>query len=373
MKPIILATLLILAGGAASAATEDEARASIGDTRLTAGDVVLLDEPIEGNAFAAGARVEVLERVDRSAFVSGGDVTVAGSVGRNLYAAGGDVRLEGEVEGDVRAAGGKVRMASGARIDGDASFAGGSIDVDGEIGAGLRAYGESIFINGRVGGDVEAAGERIRIGPDARIEGRVEYRSSRDIQVDPQAQIAGGISELQKDRRWLRKVGHGAAIVGGITISLGMVLLGALLILAMPRFSREAASTIRQKPWQSLGLGCIMLVGLPFAIIVLLVTVIGIPLALLLVFGYVVLMLLGYLVAAIFVGDSVLERIGGGRIGSLWWRALFLFLALIAIAIVKQLPVVGDLIVLLLFIAGIGAFTMRSWQGFRLEADSVSR
>lgn len=78
-----------------------------------------------------------------------------------------------------------------------------------------------------------------------------------------------------------------------------------------------------------LSLGCIMLVGVPFAVIVLLVTVIGIPLALLLVFGYVVLMLLGCLVAAIFVGDSVLERIG--------------------------------------------AFTMRSWQGFRLKSEPVSR
>lgn len=369
----LMASIVLALASIGSAAADDEARASIGDTRLTAGDVVMLDEPVEGNAFAAGARVEVRERVDRSAFVSGGDVTVTGSIGRNLFAAGGDVRLEGRVEGKARAAGGKIRVAPEASIGGDASFAGGSIEVDGEVGKRLRAYGGTIVINGRVGGDVELAGEKIRIGPDARIGGRIEYRSGRDIVVDPQARVANGVTEMQRDRRWLRRFGHGAAIAGGITISLGMVLLGALLILAMPRFSREAAATIRRKPWQSAGLGCIMLIGVPFAIIVLLITVIGIPLALLLVFGYVVLLLLGYLVGAIFVGDTVLERIGSAKLDSVWWRALFMFLALIAIAIVKVVPLIGGLVVLLLFVAGIGAFTMRSWQGFRVEADAVSR
>ena len=115
-----------------------------------------------------------------------------------------------------------------------------------------------------------------------------------------------------------------------------------------------------------------MLLGVPFAIIVLLVTVIGIPLALLLVFGYVVLMLLGYLVAAMFVGDTALERIGKEKVDSAWWRVLFMFLALIVIAIVKQVPFIGGLAVMLLFIAGIGAFTMRSWRGFRNDAAEAT-
>jgi cytoskeletal protein CcmA (bactofilin family) len=368
-----IATLILLVSGSLGAATaEDSTEASIGDSRLTAGDVVVLEEPIDGNAFAAGSRVELRERVDRSAFLSGGSVTMAGSVGRNLYAAGGEVRIEGEVEGKARAAGGKVRVSREARIGGSAAFAGDSIEVDGAVGGRLRAYGDTIVINGSVDGDVELAGENIRIGPEARITGRVEYRSGRDIDVDAAAQVAGGVSELQQERRWLRQMGRGATIFGGVTISFGMVLLGALLILAMPRFSREAGATILKQPWQSAGLGVVMLLGVPFAIIVLLVTVIGIPLALLLVFGYVVLMLLGYLVAAIFVGDAALERIGKAKVDSAWWRVLFMFLALLAIAIVKQVPFIGGLAVAILFIAGIGAFTMRSWRGFRQDTGEAT-
>ncbi len=362
---------LILAGVAGSAAARDTARASIGDSRLTAGDDVSLDQPIDGNAFAAGGRVEVLDRVDRSVFVSGGTVTVSGSVGRNLYAAGGEVRIEGSVEGRVRAAGGKVAVAPGARIGESATLAGGTIEVDGTVGGRLRAFGDTIFINGSVDDGVDVAGENIRIGPNARIGGAVKYRSSRDILVDPAAQIAGGVTEMQQDRRWLRRMGRGATIVGGATVSLGMVLIGALLILAMPRFSREAAATIRRRPWQSAGTGLLMLLGVPFAVIVLLVTVIGIPLALLLVFGYVLLLLFGNLIAAIFVGDQALERIGREKLDSAWWRVLFMVLALVAIALVKQVPFLGALIVIVLFVSAIGAFTIRSWAGFRSEAGQI--
>lgn len=356
------ATLVLLFYGSGMALADDMARASIGGSELIAGGVAVLDEPIDGNAFAAGGRVEVRERIERNAFVSGGDVTVAGSIGKNLFASGGDLRLEGEVEGKARVAGGTLRMAPGARIGGEASFAGGTIEIDGSIDGRLHAYGERIVINGSVGGDVELAGSNIRLGPEARIAGKLVYRSSDEIVLDPGAQVTGGITKSRKEREWLRRLGRGASIAGGITAAIGMLLLGAVLILGMPRFSREAAAAIRNKPWQSLGLGCVMLIGVPIATVILVITLVGIPLALLLAFAYVALLMLGYLIGAIFVGDQALERIDAAKLGSVWWRALFLLLAVVVIAIVRQVPVVGDIATGLLFLAGIGAFTMRTYR-----------
>jgi cytoskeletal protein CcmA (bactofilin family) len=352
---------------------DDTARASVGDHRLSAGDEVSLGEYVPGNVYLAAGRVHLDDRVGGSAFVTGGEVDVTGSVGRNLYAAGGDLRIEGEVEGNVRAAGGKVRVTRGARLRDNVTLAGGSVEVEGEVGEDLQVFGESIVINASVGGDLELAGESIRIGPEARIAGRLEYRSGGSIVVDPQAQVAQGIEEVDADdKNWLRKARRGATRVGGALFTLGVVLLGALLILGLPAFSREAAATIRREWWQSAGIGCVMLIGVPFAIVVLMITVIGIPLALMVIFGYIVLLMLGYVIAALFVGDLALERLGGERIKSLGWRVLFLLLALIALSIVRHVPLIGGLAVALLFVAGIGAFTMRSWKGVRQKDDAVS-
>jgi hypothetical protein len=103
------------------------------------------------------------------------------------------------------------------------------------------------------------------------------------------------------------------------------------------------------------------------------VTIIGIPLALVLAFAYGALLILGYLIGAIFVGDFALGRIDAGKLDSVWWRALFLLLAIVAIAVVKAVPVVGPIAAMLLFLAGLGAFTLRAWQGFRSEPAAASR
>jgi cytoskeletal protein CcmA (bactofilin family) len=352
-RKILFFALLLSAAG--TAAADDNARAMLG-----------------GNAFMAGGYVELDDRVARNAFLSGGNVAVTGQVGRSLFAAGGDVRLEGEVDGDAHMAGGTLRLSREAEVGGDATLAGGSIAVDGSVGGDLDAYGERVALDGSVGGDVRFAGDTLRLGPNARVAGELTYRSSSDIVVEPGAQVSGGIHRSMKEPSW-RRGARGAAILGGITVSLGMMLLGAVLVLGMPRFSRDTGRAIRRKPWQVLGLGCAMLVGVPIALALLAVTIVGIPLAVLLAFAYGALLMLGYLVGAIFVGDFVLERVNAARLDSVWWRALFLLIAIIAIAVLHRVPVIGDLAWCLLFLAGIGAFTMRAWQGLRDEPSAVSR
>ena len=154
--------------------------------------------------------------------------------------------------------------------------------------------------------------------------------------------------------------------------SIGVLVLGTLLILGLPAFSREAATAIRREWLQSAAIGCVMLIGVPLAAVILMITIIGIPLALMMVFGYMVLLMLGYVIGAIFVGDFALERLGGERVKSVGWRVLFLLLALVLLSIVRHLPLIGGLAVALLFVAGIGAFTMRTWRGFRRKDGAVA-
>ena len=373
MNRILALGILALAGLARIAAADDTARASVGENRLSAGDEVTMDEYVPGNVYLAAGRVHLDDRIGGSAFVTGGEVDVTGSIGHNLFAAGGDLSIEGEVEGDVHAAGGKLRVQRGAQLRGDATLAGGSIDVEGDVGGDLQTYGESIYINSVIGGDLRLAGEDIRIGPDTRVSGRLEYKSGGKFAIDPKAQVEQGVKQLDADDHdWLWKGHHGPSRGSHRMFSIGVLVLGTLLILGLPAFSREAASAIRREWLQSAGVGCVMLIGVPLAAVIFMITIIGIPLALMMVFGYVVLLMLGYVIAAIFVGDFALERLGGERVKSNGWRVLFLLLALVLLSIVRQLPLVGGLAVALLFVAGIGAFTMRTWRGFRSGDNAVS-
>ncbi len=368
MRKEILAGCLMLALAGGTAVAEDSAHASFGDDRFSAGEQVRLDEDVPGDAFVAAGRSLLEGRIEGDAVVTGGEVEVRGQVGDDLYAAGGDVRIEATVEGNVRAAGGTVRVARGADLKGSASLAGGRVEVAGTVGRTLQVFGEHIDINGIVGGDVSLTGEDIRIGPDARISGRLTYRSRNEANIDPRAQVAGGIERKpRKIREWGKGMGEIAWGFGRALFFLGLVALGALFVLVAPRFSRAAPATVKSDVLASLGLGLAMLVCIPLAAALMMITIIGIPLGLTVLAGYVLLLMLGYLVGALFIGDFALARLGAEKADSVGWRILFLLFALVALAFVRQLPALGGLVALLVFLAGVGALTLHGWRNWQAQ------
>jgi hypothetical protein len=137
----------------------------------------------------------------------------------------------------------------------------------------------------------------------------------------------------------------------------------ALFRIVFPAFSQGAASVVGSKPLQSLGLGLAILACIPFVTVVLLITVIGIPLALLLIPIYLLVMFLGWATAALFVAQRGTEVLRPGRNVSLAMQLFALLLALGALWLVRQIPFVGGLIALTALLAGIGALVWRAWNG----------
>ncbi|MGE5334197.1 MAG: hypothetical protein ACM3N4_05815 [Nitrososphaerota archaeon] len=73
----------------------------------------------------------------------GGNITVLGRVSSDVMAVGGDIAVSGEVDGRVLALGGNVTLLPGARIGGDVQAVGGSVSrspgvvVGGQVDSGI--------------------------------------------------------------------------------------------------------------------------------------------------------------------------------------------------------------------------------------------
>ena len=365
-----LAAAFLAAAGmtAGPAMAADEARGSFGDDRYVAGDDVMLEEDVAGDALVVGGRSEVAGRVAGDALVTGGTVDVRGEIDEDVYAAGGDVRIEALVRGNLRAAGGSVSLEPTGRVDGNATLAGGNVDVYGTVGRGLQAFGGRIRLDGEVGGDVEVASDNVRIGPNARIGGRLLYRGPGMPEVADGAVIAGGI---EKQRRAFKDIGPESGIgrvATGVMRALwfaGVLLVGVLFVALFPDFSRQVAATVRTDVVASIGLGLALLVAVPVVAVVLFVTIVGIPLGFAVLLGYALLLMLGYMTGALALGDFLLGKAKPAEVRSAGWRILFLVAALVLIALVRRIPAVGELAVFVLFLAGFGAFSLRALRGYR--------
>jgi len=137
------------------------------------------------------------------------------------------------------------------------------------------------------------------------------------------------------------------------------MLAGVVWRLVFPVQSRSAEASLADRPWRSLGIGALVVLATPPAAVLLLVTVVGAPLALAAIAAYALLLLLGYLVTAGALGERLLRDTGRVPNASRAREALALAAALLALMLIGWLPWLGWLVSLAAAMAGIGSLVDR--------------
>lgn len=361
--------LLLLGGALAGCSLEygnDSTATQIGADHVGVGGDVNLTDEVGGDAFLAGGRVTTAAEVKGDLVAAAGEVSIGGSVGDDLYAAGGQVQVDAIVAGNARVAGGDVTIGPATVISGALSTTGGRLRFEGNTQGYLRASGGSVHIDGVVQGDAEVEADEITLGPNTRIMGKLIARSPREPVVPAGAQITGGVEYNQAE------VGHVIDVdavdasptghdFGSFFWMLGVFIAGALFMLAFPAYSARAAKWIGQEPLRSLGLGFVILVSLPVLVVMLAITVVGIPLALVVVLLYLLLLFLGWVTAALFVGQKLLGFVRSDAPDSTGRRLLALLVAVLALWLVGFVPVLGGWVKFAALLLGIGALVWQGW------------
>jgi cytoskeletal protein CcmA (bactofilin family) len=327
-----------------------------------------LDKRVDGDAFLSGGRVAVRGPVKGDVVVAGGDVNVADTIGQDLYATGGSIALSAQVVGNARLAGGQITIAPRGGIAGKAIIAAGNLQLSGRIGRYLMVYADSVRIDGEVGGDARITARSIELGPEAKISGKLDYRSPQPAKIDGRAVIAGGVVRNEVD--WPKEqAGALARVAGWIALMLtliGLLVVGVLMIVVFPSFSTAAAAIARARPWVSLAIGFALVLCVPVAAVLFLVSVIGAPLGLLLLFFYPVMLVLGYLTGAMAIGDVLMGWWARrrGRTLTPTMRTVALAIALLLLLLAAQIPIGGGVAVTLLLLLGLGGCSMQAYHGY---------
>jgi hypothetical protein len=351
-----------LAAWAMAAAGADAHKTTVttlASDRFVAGGSVRQTEPVKGDLIAAGGDLELEAAVQGDLVTAGGRVHVRERVGQGVYAAGGRVLIDAPVARNARVAGGHVEIGSKAAIDGNLSVAGGNVAIRGPVKGYVQAAGGEIVIDSAIDGDVVAACGKLELGPNARIGGSLRYRAGEEMKRDPAAQVAGSVERLASRHgdafaprtpgsRWTR----------GWFWTAGLVVLAIILAGALPVVGLRVGGELRAHPWIALLAGLIALVCVPAAALLLMVTIIGIPLGLLAILAYLALLLVGYIAAAVTLGDLALARAKPDAAARAPWRMGAAALAVLVLAVLARVPFVGGLVVLVTILLGMGALIL---------------
>jgi cytoskeletal protein CcmA (bactofilin family) len=317
-----------------------------------------------------------IENVITGRLISGaGTIRVESVVNGDASMAAGRIDIDGTIQGDVQAAAGAFALGPKAQIGGDLRLAAGDATISGAVGGDIIVATGSVAIEGHVAGDVRAVAGKVVVLPGAVIGGQIRNRGTGTLEVSPDAQVLGGDSS--EPAPMPKRAPHGA-ISGALlftffhlaTFGLFTLGIGLLFLALFPGFAESAATTLRVHTGATLLAGFVVAIGGLFGVIVLAVTILGIPFAVFALIVYALVLVLGYGVGALTFTAAIWRRlrVGGNALAlptGFWARALCLFLGLLLIGFLKQLPLVGGMVLVATVLLGLGALSMESWRRWR--------
>jgi cytoskeletal protein CcmA (bactofilin family) len=292
--------------------------------------------------------VEEGEVIDGDLQAVGGSIVVYGTVHGDVQAAAGDILIVGTVTGDVEAAAGAITVTGD--VGGNLQSGAGSLTIDegATIGGNVDAGAASAVIAGTVQGDVTVGGDTITLAPTADVGGDLVYDGQ--LIQQPGASVAGAVRQDPNLGGW--SVGPVVEIpdfVGTIYSVLVSFLLGGLLLVLFPAFTDEVSGQVRGDAIQSSFVALVAILASVLAILLVAITIIGIPLAILLAFAVGLTAWVGSVLGQYAVGDYVLRQSGRED------RWLALALGVLGFAVLDLVPIVGGVATFLVGLLGFGA------------------
>ncbi len=357
----ILAPIPALAATAETANRQVTVRSgeTITDDLYTASNDVVVAGTLDGNLIAAGDTITINGTVTRDVWAVGSTITINGTVSGSIRGAGNTIVVNGTVSGDLLGAGNTVTVSKGATVGRDVWVGSGELVVDGTVGRNIKARSSSVRINGAVGGAVSVtSSQALQLGPAAVINGSVRSVAPEQPQRDQAARVSGAV-DYQPASQTQPNIFE--RIRGQLYWFLASVLLLVAILLYARRAARTAAALLRKQPGWSLLAGLAFALFVPLAAVILLVTVVGIPLALVSLFGYLLVLYTAKLFVALLAGQLLLQN-DSDR----FWPTLGAgLLGLFIVYILTALPLVGGVIGLLVAIFGTGAQVLLAKQLYR--------
>jgi len=357
-----------------------------------AGSQLIVDEAVAGDLVVAGADISANGDVAEDFMAGAAVVRLSGNVADDLRVGAGNLTIGGDIGGDALAAGGTLVLSKGSTIQGDALLAGGVLTLDGDIASEALITGDEIIINGNINGaadirgrhivlngslsgDIILAAESIELGTQANIGGDVSYYTDNG-EMDFSSALQGGTATFDSSLKYFSPAGPtfsqtlGGAALWFLVSLAGAALVLLLIVLLMPKLVSAAATQLATKFWVSLGVGALFFVAAPIIILLLLITVIGIPLGLFGMFVYAFSVYAASIVTSAAIGKWLEQKLKKN-----WGKASLFFISLgilVAIKLLGLIPFVGWLIVMLIAFAGFGAVLLAKRARYKKVEGSAN-
>jgi hypothetical protein len=351
---------------------------------------VTISSSTPDNAYITAEQASVTAPLPADLCVAAGTLTVSAPVAGDVLWGGGSIDIQKPVAGDVREIGGRIMDED--TVGGDLIAAGGLVTVNGKAkdtrvlgetvqllngsNGNVVVYGADVFLSGEFNGNVEVvAADKVTLGEGTVIHGVLKYNAPEQADIPASAHIAGGVNYIGS-AAWLPTVQQAKTFaVAGLWVFFLVKVTAALVATGLiaglfPVFTdRVVEATVRRTPERFVLLtllGFAGFVATPVLIFFLLVSFVGIGIALILMAAYALFLLLSYVYAGVLAGVAFMYVFRKHTRVS--WRGALI--GVLVLSVLGSIPIIG-IVLKIVLCATAGGALLSIFYRFSFRRDPI--
>lgn len=328
-----------------------------------AGDKVTISGTVNGDVYTAANTIIIDGTVNGDVLALGAHVTISGSVSDDVRVLGGDVTISGDIGKNLTIGTAKGTITSEAHIGGSIVGGASSLMIMSPVGKNAVIGGETLVLGNVIQGNVIADAETLTLNTSASISGNLTYTSENEVILEKGASVQG---QIQRDQSHVSQKNTkqtefaGKFIWEAITFCITF-LFGVLFLFFTPTFFQNIVQSIASKPLPNLGIGFLVFIISPILLLLVCLTLIGIPFAIIGLFVFIIDILIAKIFVAYLIGERVHEAVKFTTNKYLTFlTGLFIY------KIISFIPVIGALMGMVATLIGLGALITQKRDTYKL-------
>lgn len=324
---------------------------------------------VNDDLFVSAQTAEIDGIVNGDVFIAAATVRITGTVNGSVHIGGQNVDLEGIVKNNVYIGGQNITI-TGANIGGSLLVGCQSLTIDktSVVDGSILVGAENARIDAQVKRNVFAGTGILSIGDDARIGKDLYYAAGKNqASISINAKV-GGITkqaeanipqknEVAAIQKTAPKLFNAVALALSFGAFLGSLLVAFIYYKLFGKHFTDTSVLVSNSFWKSLGIGFLVTIALIPGMIILLITMVGIPVAGLTFLIFLIYSYLAKIVVGAVLGMWIFKKINIKA--SVYGACAF---GLLTIFVVSRIPFIGGLFGFVVFLAGLGALTLQTFS-----------
>ena len=321
---------------------------TINKTIYDRGQTVNITGNINGDVYCAGQSVTINANISGDVICVAQNLTINGKILGSVRAGAETFTMNAKVGHSLSVAAETFTLGSSADIGQDATILGSNIDLVGSIGRDAVVRSTNLVVNNSIGRNLQFTGTALSLKNAANINGQLNYTSDQVASIASGATIKGetNYSNPPSPSHNLGTIISSEASSFIYTV-VALLALGLVLISLFPQQIHKVNDEAVSRLGRTMLTGLLTIVVIPLAIVLLTISFIGIPLALLIFLLWCILVIISFPMAAYYLGSMVHSRSH---------NALALMsIGCIILSVLLSIPLVGALVVLVSYMIGTGS------------------